>query len=54
MKKAEKKQYITPINQAFGEKFANMDEFKEENNFKRCLKKMNLSNVISAIECSKK
>ncbi len=56
MKKAEKigKQYITPINQAFGEKFANMDEFKEENNFKRCLKKMNLSNVISAIERSKK
>ena len=45
---------ITPINQAFGEKFANMDEFKEENNFKRCLKKMNLSNVISAIERSKK
>lgn len=28
--------------------------FKEENNFKRCLKKINLSNVISAIECSKK
>lgn len=28
--------------------------FKEENNFKRGLKKMNLSNVISAIERSKK
>ena len=51
---SHRKQYITPINQAFGEKFANMDEFKEENNFKRCLKKMNLSNVISAIERSKK
>lgn len=31
-----------------------MDEFKEEANFKRCLKKMNLSNVISAIERAKK
>lgn len=49
MKKAEKigKQYITPINRAFGEKFQNMDEFKEENNFKRCLKKMDLSNVFA-------
>ena len=27
-----------------------MDEFKEENNFKRCLKKMDLSNVIEAVD----
>ncbi len=26
-----------------------MDEFKHENNFKRCLQKMNLSNVIQAV-----
>ena len=31
---SHRKQYITPINRAFGEKFQNMDEFKEENNFK--------------------
>ena len=34
---SHRKQYIAPINRAFGEKFQNMDEFKEENNFKRCL-----------------
>lgn len=46
---AHRKQYITPINKAFGEKFENMDEYKHEDNFKRCLSKMNLSNVIDAI-----
>lgn len=51
---SHRKQYITSINQSFGEKFQNMDEFKEEANFKRCLKKMNLSNVISAIERAKR
>ena len=51
---SHRKQYITSINQSFGEKFQNMDEFKEEANFKRCLKKMNLSNVISAIDRAKK
>ncbi len=50
---AHRKQYITPINKAFGEKFENMDEYKHEDNFKRCLSKMNLSNVISAIERAK-
>ena len=51
---SHRKQYITSINQSFGEKFQNMEEFKEETNFKRCLKKMNLSNVISAIDRAKK
>ena len=49
-----RKQYITPINRVFGEKFENMDEFKKELNFKRCLKKMNLSNVIDAINRARK
>lgn len=31
-----------------------MDEFKEENNFKRCLKKMDLSNVIAAVDRARK
>ena len=47
---AHRKQYITPINRAFGEKFENMDEYKHEDNFKRCLSKMNLVNVIDAIK----
>jgi len=47
---AHRKQYITPINRAFDEKFGNMDEYKHEDNFKRCLSKMNLANVISAIK----
>ena len=51
---SHRKQYITPINRAFREKFQNMDEFKEENNFKRCLNKMDLSNVIAAIDRAKK
>lgn len=44
-----RKQYITPINRAFHEHFENMDEFKKEDNFKRCLKKIQLSNVIDAV-----
>ena len=31
-----------------------MDEYKHEDNFKRCLNKMNLSNVIAAIGRAKK
>lgn len=50
---AHRKQYITPINKAFGEKFENMDEYKHEDNFKRCLNKMNLSNVFDAIRRAK-
>lgn len=45
-----RKQYIIPINRLFNERFENMDEFKKEDNFKRCLKSMNLSNVIDAVE----
>ena len=51
---AHRKQYITQINRAFGEKFENMDEYKHEDNFKRCLSKMDLSNVIAAISRAKK
>lgn len=51
---AHRKQYIKPINQAFGERFENMDEYKKEENFKRCLKKMNLSNVVDAVGRAKK
>jgi len=50
---AHRKHYITPVNKAFGEKFENMHEFKKEENFKRCLGKMQLSNVIDAIQRAK-
>lgn len=51
---SHRKQYITPINKVFGEKFENMDEYKKEDNFKRCLSKMNLSNVIDAVGRARK
>ena len=51
---AHRKQYVTQINRAFGERFENMDEYKHEDNFKRCLSKMDLSNVIAAIGREKK
>lgn len=48
-----RKQYITAINSAFNEKFQDMREFKEEDNFKRCLKRLELSNVNDAIKRAK-
>ncbi|NLO38659.1 MAG: RloB domain-containing protein [Ruminiclostridium sp.] len=44
-----RKNYIIPINNAYEENFECMDEFKHEDNFKRCLKKLQLSNVILAV-----
>lgn len=46
-------QYIEKINKAYNENFLNMKDFKHEKNFKRCLKKLNLTDVITAIERSK-
>lgn len=51
---SHRKQYIAPINRAFEERFENMDEFKKEGNFKRCLSKMQLSNVVDAVNRAKK
>lgn len=48
-----RKQYITAINRAYNENFQDMDEFKKEDNFKRCLKKLQLSNVIDAVNRAK-
>lgn len=50
---AHRKQYITPINKAYDESFENMDELKQEANFKRCLKKLTLADVIEAINRAK-
>lgn len=46
---ADRNKYIVPINRVFKESFQSMNEYKEEKNFKRCLKKMSMSNVIEAI-----
>ncbi len=43
-------QYLGPINRAFQEHFSNMDEYKQEANFKRILGKLTLANVWSAID----
>lgn len=51
---AHRSQYIVPINRGFNEKFENMDEYKKEDNFKSCLNKMSLTNVVNAIERAKK
>lgn len=50
---AHRKNYITPLNKAYGENFENMDEYKYETNFKRCLGKLSIQNVIHAIHRAK-
>ena len=42
--------YLTPINNAFGEKFQSMDEYKKERNFKRLLENLTLQDVKDAIQ----
>ncbi len=46
-------QYLPHINRAYGERFEDLDQYKHENNFKRCLSKLSLDNVRTAIERSK-
>ena len=50
---AHRKNYITPLNRAYGEQFENMDEYKHEANFKRCLKQLTLENVKEAVNRAK-
>lgn len=45
---------MSHINRAYGEEFESMDEYKHEDNFKRCLKKLSLDDVIKAVERSEK
>ena len=47
---SHRSQYLSPINQAFGENFENLDQYKHEDNFKRCLKKLSLDDVREAIK----
>lgn len=51
---SDRKQYLKYLNSGFEEHFSSMDEYKEEDNFKRCMKKITLDNVITAIERAEK
>jgi len=46
-------QYLPYINRAYNEKFENLEQYKHEDNFKRCLSKLSFDDVRSAIKRSK-
>lgn len=50
----DRKQYLKYLNRSFMEHFTSMDEYKEEENFKRCLEKITLDDVLAAIERAEK
>jgi len=47
---SHRKQYLVPICDAFGEEFENLDHYKREDAFVRCLKKLTLENVRAAVQ----
>ena len=49
---SSRKQYLVPIQQCFNEKFENLDHYKQEATFKRCLNKLTLDDVKSALKRS--
>jgi hypothetical protein len=51
---AHRNNYLSLLNRAYNEHFENMKEYKSEDNFKRCLKKIALSNVIEAVNRAKR
>jgi hypothetical protein len=48
-----RKDYLKAINDAYEERFTRMKDYKHEHSFERCLSKMNLSNVINAVQRAK-
>lgn len=46
---AYRSQYLPYINRAYEEDFETMDKYKRENNFKRCLSKLDLESVCVAV-----
>lgn len=51
---SDRKQYLKFLNSGFETAFNSMDEYKEEDNFKRCLKKITLDDVFAAIKRAEK
>ena len=49
---SHRRSYLPFINKAYEENFENMDEYKHEDNFKRCLGKLCLRDVVKAVERS--
>jgi len=50
---SHRRQYLDPINRAYGEKFESLDQYKHEANFKRVLGKISLCEVKAAIARAK-
>lgn len=50
---AHRRQYLGPLNRAYGEQFENLDQYKHEDHFKRLLSKLTLEDVRQAIRRSK-
>lgn len=48
-----KKDYLSLINKAYGQNFVSLKSYKKEENFKKCLNKINLSDVKETIRRSK-
>ena len=48
-----RRQYLAPLNRAYGEDFENLFQYKQEEKFKRILSKLTLEDVRSAIQRSK-
>ena len=46
---SHRSQYLHPINQAFDENFEDLDHYKHEKEFKRCLSKLTIEDVKEAI-----
>lgn len=46
---ANRYQYLTPLNRAYGENFESLDQYKHEDNFKRILKTLTIDDVKEAI-----
>ena len=46
---SNRKQYLSPIQQVFGERFEDLDHYKQEATFKRCLGKLTLNDVKAAV-----
>ena len=46
---AHRKKYIATLNRGYDEHFQDMKEYKHEDNFKRCLGKLTLTNVLEAV-----
>lgn len=47
-----RRQYLAPLNRAFGEQFEDLNQYKQEDNFKRILNKLTLGDVWQAIRRS--